>query len=230
MYKVGVIHATMDAVEPLNAMFWRMEPDVTVLNFVNEYLLFRANEKGGADEEGLHRFVRILLDAADAGVDGIIVACSVYTPFAGRVNGLTSMPVIGIDAPMLERAVEIGGKIGILATTAPSAPSAQRQMEKFAASRGKTVEFRRAVVTEAMTALKAGDVPAHNRLLAETGRKLLSEGCDVLVLSQITMACAADGMKDLGIPVLTSPREGVREIMYRIREKRENPAVSAGKR
>ena len=41
----------------------------------------------------------------------------------------------------------------------------------------------------------------------------LEKGCDCIVLAQITMACAAEGMKDLGVPVLTSPMEGVKAIV-----------------
>lgn len=123
------------------------------------------------------------------------------------------VPVIGIDNPMLCSAVETGGKIGIIATTAASGPSAQRQMENIAAQENKKISFDMAIDTDAMLALKAGDIELHNRKILEAGGKLVSSGRSCIVLAQITMACAADGMRELGIPVFTSPSEGIKKIV-----------------
>lgn len=213
MIKIGVIHATCSAVEPLNKAAKEYRDDITVLNLVNENLLFRANQVGGADKFGLRSFSRAFFEAADAGVDGIIVACSVYTPFVELMRAFTDVPVIGIDNPMLLSAVQNGTRIGIIATTAASGPSAQRQMEKLAHQLGKKVEFDTEISTEAMCRLKSGDVDAHNRLLLAAGQKLVSRGCDCIVLAQITMACAAECMGELGVPVLTSPSEGIKKIV-----------------
>ncbi len=211
--KIGVIHATMNAVEPLMAVFKKNAPETTVLNFLNENLLFRANAVGGADYKGLRAFTKLVFEAVDAEVDGIIVACSVFCPFVPLMRNFTDIPMIAIDNPMLERAVNEGKKIGILATTAPSAPSAKRQLEKMAAEENKTLEFDMEIITDAMVALKAGDVEKHNEIIAEAGKRLVERGCDTLVLSQITMACAAEKMKNFGVNVLSSPEEGYKKIV-----------------
>lgn len=213
MYKIGIIHATCSAVDPLNKAAKQFRDDIVPLNFVNENLLFRANSVGGADDEGLRTFTKTFFNAVEAGVDGIIVACSVYTPFVELMKNFTKIPVIGIDNPMLNSAIELGTKVGIIATTASSGPSAKGQLEKIAAKVGKKVEFEIGINTEGMTQLKSGNVAKHNEIVKEEGRKLVEKGCDCLVLSQITMACAAEGMKDLGVPVLTSPSEGIKAIV-----------------
>lgn len=213
MIKIGVIHATCSAVEPLNRAAAKLDRDITVLNFVNENLLFRANQVGGADKQGLRTFARTFFAAADAGVDGIIVACSVYTPYVELMKNFVDIPVIGIDSPMLHAAADIGGKIGIIATTASSGPSAQRQLEKIAEAAGKSLRFQVAVNTEGMTQLKAGNIDAHNQIILREGEKLAADGCSCIVLAQITMACAADVMGGLGVPVLTSPLEGMKKIL-----------------
>ncbi len=219
MINIGVIHATAAAIPPLNDAARKCGKDVTILNFLNENLLYRANQVGGADEFGFRSFTRLFFDAVDAGVDGIIVACSVYTPFVDRMKAYAGIPVIGIDNPMLTSAVEQGRKIGIVATTAASGPSAKAQMEKIADLSGKKVEFEIGINTDAMLALKTGDVERHNALIAETGKALISKGCDSIVLAQITMACAADGLHELGVPVFTSPMEGIKKITALIEER-----------
>lgn len=219
MIKIGVIHATYSAIEPLNQAAAKYREDVKLLNFVNENLLYRANQIGGADKQGLRSFTRLFFEAADAGMDGIIVACSVYTPFVEQMRKFVDIPVIGIDKPMLVSAVENGNKIGIIATTAASGPSAQRQMEKIAEHIGKDVSYEIEIDINAMTELKSGNIGEHDRLILEAGKRLVNQKCDCIVLAQITMARAVEQMLELGVPVLSSPMEGIKAIIAEI----ENP-------
>ncbi|MEA5083654.1 MAG: aspartate/glutamate racemase family protein [Lachnospiraceae bacterium] len=216
MPKIGIIHATMNAVQPMIDVFNKYAPEVTVVNFVNENMLLRANKIGGADEDGLRTFTKLFFEAVEAEVDGIIIACSIFCPFASLMTAFTKVPVIAVDRPMLEKAVENGNKIGIMATTAPSGPSAKTQIESIASSVGKELKYEMEIVTDAMVALKKGDVTAHNKIIAEGGQRLVDKGCDTIVLTQITMACAADEMKNLEAEILSSPLEGLKKILEMI--------------
>ncbi len=222
MLKIGVIHATCNAVSPLNVAAAQHPEDITILNFVNENLLYRANQVGGADEYGLRSFTRSVFEAIDANVDGIIIACTVYTPFVDLMKNFCTIPIIGIDNPMLTSAVNIGGKIGVLATTASSGPSAKKQLLKIASEKEKDINVEVRINTEGMTQLKKGNIDVHNRILYEEGKKLVESGCSCIVLAQITMACAAAKMVDLGVPILTSPSEGIKEIVSLIQCSKNN--------
>ena len=217
--KVGIIHATMNAVQPMVQAFSELEPQVSVLNFVNEGLLSRANQVGKVDEKGLREFAKLVFQAVDAGVDGIIVACSVYCPFVPIIKNFVEIPMIAVDRSMILQAVECGNKIGIIATTAPSAPSAKRQIEKMANDKGKKISTEIEIVTEGMAELKKGNIEKHNQIVRMAAERLIQKNCDVIVLSQITMACAAGDMKDLNAKILTSPSEGVKSIMKLINAK-----------
>ena len=214
--KIAVLHATANAVRPLEDALRAVEPTVQIVNFVQEELLRRANEVGGVDPKGLRSFLRMAASAADAQPDGVIIACSLYCPYADWVRQISDSPVIDVDQPMIDRALAQGGKIGVLATTAASAPSAVKKLEK--AANGKSFEVETAVSTEAMTALKQGDEARHNALLLDAAKELVDRGCQVLLLSQITMACAADTLKALPALVLSSPQTGAEEIIRLIRE------------
>ena len=213
MYKIGVIHATCSAVAPLNDAASKHKEDIVLLNFVNENLLYRANQVSGADEFGLRSFTRSVFEAIDAGVDGIIIACSVYTPYVSLMQSFCSIPIIGIDNPMLKSAVDFGGKIGVIATTASSGPSAKRQLLKMAGEMNKKIDIEVSVKTAGMEQLKMGNIDNHNKIIYDAGKELVDKGCSCIVLAQITMACAAEGMGDLGIPILTSPSEGISAII-----------------
>ena len=215
--KIVAIHATLNAVEPLCAAFRALDPELQLLNLVHEELLARANAVGGVDAQGLRSFLRVASLAADARPDGIVIACSVFSPYAAEVEALAGVPAVAVDQPMLEQALRLGGKIGLLATTAASNPAAVEKLQKLAA--GRPFDYACATVTEALRALKAGDAARHNALLREAAQGLTEQGCTSLLLTQITMACAADSLRDLPAVVLTSPETGAAALLRRIRQR-----------
>ncbi|WP_181346931.1 aspartate/glutamate racemase family protein [Thalassobacillus sp. CUG 92003] len=216
--KIGIIHATCNAVPPLNAAFNELAPNVTVLNFVNENFQYYANQIDGIDDK-IHRdFANITFTAQDAGVDAIIVACTVLTPIVDVVKPFITVPIMAVDQPMLENAINNYEKIGVLVTNAPTGPLTKAQLENIATDVGKEVEVDTEIIPQAMTELKAGDEAKHNHLNFLAASELKARGCEVLVLSQITQSVAEKETEKLGIPVLTSPKEAVKAVTKLIGE------------
>lgn len=219
--RIGVIHATINAVEPIMETAKRKYPDMKLLNFVNENLLDHANQVGGCDVFGMGQFLQLFGLAVQSELDGILIACSLYTDRAKQLQEACGIPVIGIDAPMIETCVQDGKKIGIIATTAASGPSAGEKIQRIAEKIGKKVTIAQEIVTEAMTSLKRGDVKTHNLLVAEAAGRLKEQGCDLAILAQITMACAAPEAEKKGIPILVSPDTGLERIYEAVMEERK---------
>lgn len=217
--RIGVIHATMNAVEPLARTLKEADSNIEVCNYVNEELLFHANQAGRVDGWGLRNFYRLFMQAAESSVEGIIIACSLYSTYAKEASKLTGKPVIAIDQPMVEEAVAFGQKIGILATTASAGPVEEMKILKEAEKAGKDIKTQVLVRTDAFSALKEGNENKHNEILKEAAKELINLSCDTIVLSQITMACARRGIEELGIRVLSSPDSGARRMINRINDK-----------
>ena len=59
--RIGVIHATLNAVEPLVRALKEADSNIEVCNYVNEELLFHANQAGGVDDWGLRNFYRLFM-------------------------------------------------------------------------------------------------------------------------------------------------------------------------
>lgn len=216
--KIGVIHATTNAVAPLMEEFGKAKEPVQILNYVNENLLCVVNERG-VDSEALRMFARLVFEVAEAGVDGILVACSVFCRYIPLVRPFVNVPMIGIDRPMLERAVRCGRRLGVVATTATAAPVSRVQLEEIAKDLGKEISVEEEIITEAMTELRKGNTEKHNAIIADACHRLEGKGCDTILLCQITMACAAESILLKNAELLTSPAEGVREILQLCREK-----------
>ena len=207
--RIGIIHATCNAVTPVTEIARLYYPDVAIVNFVNEYLLDYANKVGGVDDFGLRQFAQILSQAEEAQLDGIIIACTIYSPYAEYFQPMVRVPLIGIDRAMIEAAVDQGGKIGIIGTTAPSVPAVKLQMEEYAKEKNIALEIVTRTVTAAMANLEQGRTEEHDRLIREAAEGLVEEGCDTIVLSQITMARVKPLLSELNVTVFTSPEEGL---------------------
>ena len=213
--KIGMIHATMEAVKPLEDALRELAPKAEAVNFVNEELLREVNRLGGVQKSTLRKFGKLLFEAAESQVDGIIVACSVFCGYLPLFAEMIEVPVIAVDEAMLREAAGRGGKIGIAATTKAAAAGARKRIEENA--QGRKVSIETAIITEGMDALKAGDAKRHDEIVCEACRKLAENGCGTIVLAQISMARAAAVLPpDLREKVLTSPQTGVREIVKQI--------------
>ena len=217
--RIGVVHATLNAVEPLVKALKEQDSSVEVCNFVNEELLFHANQSNGVDDWGLRNFYRLFMQAAESSVDGIIVACSLYSTYVEEASKLTDKPVIAIDQPMVEAAACSGKKIGILATTASAGPAEEKKIQKEALRRGMTADTLVAVRPEAFKALKGGDERVHDQMLYDAAKQLMDQGCELIVLSQITMACAGAKIRKGGMEVLTSPETGAKYMINEIKKR-----------
>lgn len=215
--RIGFIHATCNAVAPIMETARALYPEITAVNFVDEQLLEHANQVGGIDPAGLRQFAKLLFSAAQANLDGIVVACTIYSPMAAYFQPFLEVPIVGIDRAMIEQAVDSGEKIGLLGTTAPSVPAMKQQMLEYAASVGKVPVMETRTVAEAMARLRAGDLQAHDDLIRRAALELIQDGCTTIVLSQITMARVKILLQIPGITVLTSPETGLARIMRLIK-------------
>ena len=215
--KIGVIHATSVAVNPLMKYFEKLYPDIEILNFVDEALLEYAGQDGNVSPKGLRRFGNIVSLAAEAEVDGILIACSVYCQFESIFKQFSEIPLVAIDGPMIHTVLKKGGRIGVLATTPAALPVMKKQI---ISSGGKNVDIQGVVVKHAMEKLKNGDESAHDRLIIDEIDNLLTE-CDSVVLCQLSMARVEDSLStETTDKVFSSPRLGIEHLVKIITEKK----------
>ena len=225
--KIAVIHATQNSIQPLADAAALINHEVKIINFLDETLLYRVNEKGRIDSVSLRNFLKIAMRAAESKPDGMIIACSIYCPYVSWVRQICDCPVIAIDQPMITEAVALGSRIGVLATTAASGPSAVKKLEEEAEKQGKTISTETKLLPKAMTALVSGDVTGHDRLIKKGAEKLIEDGCDTIVLAQITMARAKYAMESLPVKVLSSPASGIRELLKLLDDGRKEGSLKS---
>jgi hypothetical protein len=205
-------------------------PGVHLVNSGNEAVQLNfmdAHQKGlpcppQANIEAFIRYARDLVELAQ--VDLVLITCSTMNrAYPQVVDALQSyaVPVLQIDQPMMERAIDQGGKILVVATHGPTVNSTEALLQATASSLGKEVAFSGRTVESAWDCLAVGDVAGHNRALAEAIHAHLDqESASCVVLAQLSMACLLfsypDPLVEFGVPVYTSAQcgfEKARELL-----------------
>ncbi len=133
-------------------------------------------------------------------------------------------PILRIDEPMAQQAVATGSRIIVAAKLQSALVPTTQIVQRAATDAGKSVELLEILCNDAWSAFEKGDREGYE---AEIVRELASasEGADVIILAQASMAGAADKL-DTDIPVLTSPRSGFEATVRIFRNNLGQPAPS----
>jgi hypothetical protein len=142
----------------------------------------------------------------------VLLTCS---SIGRAVEGLQdeAVPVIRVDGALAEHAVADGGRVTVL-YAAPSTAAPTGQL--FAAAAVKTgADIDMRMVPQAWDRFSAGDFPGYFALIAEAADAAYLDGADVVALAQVSMAGAAELVRDGPVP-LTSPAIGLQAVIERL--------------
>ncbi len=216
MKKVYIIHTSLVTLAELNALFAELVPEVRVHNLVDDSLLHDVMQHGGLTEKVISRMCAYVQAAASNGADLIFNQCSSVGEAADIAAQLVSVPLLKIDAPMAEKAVELGARIAVVATVRSTMQPSCALVHRKAREAGKTVEVVDYLVDGALAVLmQEKNREKHNALVLAAIRQAESK-CDVIVLAQGSMAALLPELAGIRKPVLTSPRlavERAREML-----------------
>ncbi len=205
-------------------------PGVHLVNAGNEAVqinFMEAHSSGlpSLPASNLSAFKRYAIDLVELGhVDAVLITCSTMNrayPQVSEVLQRYQVPVYQIDRPMMERAVDHGGRILVIATHGPTVESTQALLQEVAGETGKSLRITGALVEDAWECLARGEVEKHNAILAKTIHDhLQAEEIGCVILAQLSMTIFLlshpDPLKEFGIPVYTSGHcgfEAVREAL-----------------
>lgn len=201
-------------------------PGVKLIHAGGDHVQLRfmtAHHKGKAcpPPENVRSFVRTAKElAAFHRIDALLITCSTMNRAAGAVRRAlrpAGIPIVQIDEPMMEAAVQRGGRILVVATHGPTVASTQALLRETATRLKREVSFAGATVEAAFDRLGCGDIAGHNRLITQSIRGAQKRGSiDTVVLAQLSMSVFAleypDAERVFGVPVLTSGECGFRRI------------------
>lgn len=217
--RVGLIHALDESVQPVHEAFTAEWPEAFYFDLLDTSLAIDRAHAGRLEASMMTRF-RTLADYAavtegkNGRTQGILFTCSAFGPAIDAIKPHLTIPVLRPTETAFEEALELGATIGLVVTFEPSLHSLRTEFEAMAAERGRPLNVQPLLVEGALAALKAGDGPEHDRLVAKACERF--GALDGIVLGQFSLARAAPLVRtSTGKPVLTTVGCAVRGLKTR---------------
>lgn len=214
--RIALIHALAHSVEPINAAMARDWPDAVRMNLLDDSLSADLARNTAAGGEGLdramhQRFETLSAYAEGTGAQAILFTCSAFGPcIEAAARRRPAMPVLKPNEAMVDEAVAAGGRIGLIASFAPTLASMPGEFPSG-------TDLVTALTAEAMLALNRGDGALHDQLVVAAAQTLKEAGCQVIALAQFSMARAQSAVEQaVGLPVLTTPGSAIRALRQRL--------------
>jgi Asp/Glu/hydantoin racemase len=210
---LGLIHTSATLVPMFQQLCQQQLPGVNVFNIVDDSLIKDVIARGELTAPTARRVVNYVGSAEAAGADYIMVTCSSIGAAVEAAAALTSVPVLRVDQPMADLAVQTGSRIGVIATLPTTLAPTSDLVKRRAALAGKEIALTARLCEGAFEALMSGDTARHDTMVADALRELSNE-VDVILLAQASMARVVDNLAeaDRRVPILASPPQAVKHL------------------
>jgi Asp/Glu/hydantoin racemase len=203
---LGLIHTSATLVPVFAQLCKEKLPNVDVFNIADDSLIKDVIRRGELTPQTARRVAGHVASAEAAGADYILVTCSSIGRAVEAATGQVKVPVLRVDQPMADKAVQTGQKIGVIATLPTTLEPTADLIQRRAAKAGKKITLTSRLCEGAFDALMSGDAAKHDAMVA-AALKELSKQVDVIVLAQASMARVVDGLSAAAkrVPILASP-------------------------
>lgn len=217
---IALVSVTLNAVNPMTDYFREKNPDISIRNYLDSYLLEKVKAEGGITDESMKRMFDLLATACQDGADGVLLTCTIFSPYARYFSELLSKPVVCPDRAMLEEAAAKEGRTAILCTFTGTVDTTRNLYCECRRALGREETVDMIVLPQAYEAAGKGDFATHDEVI---GKKVLElDGqYDNLVLAQISMARAARGRELKHAALYTSPDSAYHAILRSVNAKKQ---------
>lgn len=172
-------------------------------------ILGEVTRTGEIPPDAVRRLLKLYLHAMDEGCEAILNVCSSVSPIAEAMDALNpylGAPVVSIDAAMCAKAATMDGPLAVVATLQTALISTANRIASCARRVGRETNMTQ-ILIEGGFASETLKEAILESVRAQAG------DARAVVFSQASMATVAENVqKELGLPVLTSPDFGFREI------------------
>jgi Asp/Glu/hydantoin racemase len=210
---LALIHTSATLVPVFADLCSKYLPNVKVFNIVDDSLIKNTIACGELTASTSKRVVNYAASAQEAGADFILFTCSSIGAAVETAALLTDVPVLRVDQPMADMAVQTGKRIGVIATLSTTLEPTSDLVRRRAMVAGKDIELMAVLCEGAFDALINGDAATHDAMVAKALKELVTK-VDVVLLAQASMARVVDTLDetDKKIPILASPINAIKYL------------------
>jgi len=197
----------------MSDLFKKEFPEAVVYNIIDDSIVREIIANNSTISAGIVKRVCMYIVSGEmSGAELIVICCSTIAGIADTARSLVSIPVMGIDEPMAERAVKEGNKVMVLATMPSTLSPSLRLLRKTSERMNRSVKIDSILCKEARDHLDAGAPERHDATLMNEIERALGT-YDLVILAQASMSRVCDLLSDTDRKrVLTSPPIAVESI------------------
>ena len=213
MTKIAIVYTSLGGlIQTMKKEFARAMPGCTLINIADDSLIREVMEEGAVTEGVRERMMHYFQAAANCNPQVIVSACSSVGEVAEEADQKWGIPVVRIDHAMIEKALEEGNRIGVLASLGTTMEPTVSYIRRLAADRGREVQVVGKVAEGAYEANARGETAVHDARIAQAAKEIQADA-DVIILAQGSMARMEEELRrQTGLPVYSSPRLRAEEI------------------
>ena len=211
------MNATKISIDPVDqaAKAW---PDLEVLHFMDEGMSWLGKQEGRISEQNLSRMIRLIRSAEELGVDGILLSCTIFSPFIDQLAACTDLPLVAADIGVFEKAAQLYQKIGAVVSFEPTVKSVEWVVERCRQLIRPDLDVEIRFAEGAFAAAAAGDEVKHNKAIFDTASMFQDK--EAVVLSQMSHMRALPLFEDFPVPVMASPPVSLGLLVEKIETRR----------
>jgi len=211
LYTINTVNNFMEIIyRPFVEPYCR-RAGIEVFNVMDDSLLLSTRRDNGMTPKTASRMMHYAKAAQESGADGVLVTCTSVNEATRQIRPFLSIPILNIEEPTAEQAVQAGRRIGILATLPTSPTAMERVLREKAAAAGKEIEIVTRVADGAFDVLCAGNREKHDEMVREA-LYALAGSVDVIVFAQISMSLLPFDAQKVGKPVCMIGQPGLARI------------------
>ncbi|QKJ28877.1 Asp/Glu/hydantoin racemase [Mucilaginibacter mali] len=210
---LGLIHTSATLIPVFQQLCKEYLPGVNTFNIVDDSLVRNIRERGEVTPVIYKRVADYVDSAIDSGANYVLVTCSSIGAAIEAAATKASVPVLRVDQPMADLAVQTGMRIGVIATLSTTLEPTSDLVKRSAEAAGKYIELTAKLCDGAFEALMSGDAATHDQIVGDALREL-GKQVDVILLAQASMARVVDILsdEDKRVPIVASPPNAIKYI------------------
>ena len=204
MSLVGVIHTTRLVIEPVHQSIAAIGQDLQINHVLDEGILRRLATLGRITPEIIDWLTQMVASTQDIGAELAVVSCSSLSPCVNEVRERLQIPVLKVDEPMMDYAVQHADRIGLVMTNPTTEAPSQQLFAEVTRKSGRRATLVTELCPGAFAKLSGGDIEGHDAEVVEVIERLIDK-VDLIMLAQISIARVRSHLdKDSAARVLSS--------------------------
>ena len=214
--KIAVMNATKVSIAPMD-LAAKQYPEVQIFHFMDEGMSWFGKQEGRISDQNINRMIRMFRSAEELEVDGILLSCTIFSPYIDRLQESTELPIVAADIGVFEKAAQQYQKIGAVVSFAPTLESVAWVVDRCRQKVRPDFDVEIHFAEGAMEAAAEGDEAKHNQLVYEAAASFRDK--EAIVLSQMSQIRALSLFENYPIPVMTSPSVSLGLLLEKIQQK-----------